>query len=108
MRYTFALDLKDDPALIQEYEAHHRAVWPEILDSIRAAGITAMEIYRLGTRLFMIMDTEDGFSFEAKNAADAANPLVQQWEQLMWKYQQSLPGAPEGAKWLPMNKIFEL
>lgn len=107
-RYCLALDLKDDPALIEAYEAHHRAVWPEILASIRGSGITDMEIYRIGNRMFMIMETEDGFSFEAKAAADAADPRVQEWESLMWTYQQALPLAKPGEKWMRMERIFRL
>jgi len=107
-RYCLALDLKDDPALIAEYERHHRAVWPEILDSIKAAGIADMEIYRSGNRLFMIMEVEEGFSFEAKAGADAANPRVQEWEALMWRYQQALLWAQPGEKWLLMERIFKL
>lgn len=107
-RYCLALDLKDDPALIEAYEAHHRAVWPEILASIRDSGITGMEIYRTGNRMFMIMETEDDFSFEAKAAADAANPRVQEWEELMWSYQQALPGAKPGEKWRLMERIFDM
>jgi L-rhamnose mutarotase len=107
-RYGLALDLKDDPALIEAYEAHHRAVWPEILASIRDSGITGMEIYRTGNRMFMIMETEDDFSFEAKAAADAANPRVQEWEELMWTYQQALPLAKPGEKWMRMERIFRL
>ena len=107
-RFCLALDLKDDPALIEAYEAHHRAVWPEILASIRGSGILSMEIYRTGNRMFMIMETEDDFSFEAKAAADTANRHVQEWEELMWAYQQALPGANTGEKWRLMKKIFEL
>ena len=107
-RYCLALDLKDDPALIEAYEAHHRAVWPEILASIRGSGITDLEIYRIGNRMFMIMETEDGFSFEAKAAADAADPRVQEWESLMWTYQQALPLAKPGEKWMRMERIFRL
>ncbi|MCB0556669.1 MAG: L-rhamnose mutarotase [Phaeodactylibacter sp.] len=107
-RYCLALDLRNDPQLIAEYEACHRKVWPEILDSIRNSGITNMEIYRLGSRLFMIMETADDFSFEKKAAMDAANPRVQEWEALMWRFQQALPGAKPGEKWMLMEKIFEL
>lgn len=107
-RYCLALDLKDDPALIQEYEAYHQAVWPEIIQSINGAGITAMEIYRLQNRLFMIMETNDDFSFERKKELDKSNPVVDKWEELMWKYQQALPGAAPGEKWILMNKIFAL
>lgn len=108
MRYCLALDLKDDPTLIAEYEQYHQRIWPEIEASIRESGITAMEIYRLGNRLFMIMETDETFSFEAKSAADAANPKVQEWETLMWKYQQALPLAKPGEKWLLMDRIFAL
>jgi L-rhamnose mutarotase len=108
-RYCLALDLKDDPQLIAEYEKYHESIWPEIRESIVAGGITDMEIYRCFNRLFMIMETDDArFSFDKKGAADAANPKVQEWEELMWKYQQALPGAKPGEKWVLMNKIFNL
>ncbi|HEU4555048.1 MAG TPA: L-rhamnose mutarotase [Chitinophaga sp.] len=107
-RYCLALDLKDDPQLIAEYEKYHQAVWPEIRQSILSSGIENMEIYRIMNRLFMIMEVNDRFSAEQKAAADAANPKVQEWEQLMWKYQQALPIAKPGEKWIMMEKIFTL
>jgi L-rhamnose mutarotase len=107
-KIALILDLKDDPKLIAEYEAYHQKVWPEILDSIRKAGIQKMEIYRYAQRLFMIMETEDDFSFERKATLDENNPKVQEWETLMWKYQQALPGAKPGEKWLPADLIFRL
>ena len=109
-RYCMALDLVDDPSLIAEYENWHKAEngWPEIKKSILDTNITKMEIYRTGNRLFMIMEAEDSFSFETKNAMDAGNPKVQEWERLMWKFQQPLPWTKEGEKWVLMNKIFEL
>jgi L-rhamnose mutarotase len=109
-KYCLALDLVDDPALIAEYESWHRSenAWPEIKKSITDAGITNMEIYRTGNRLFMIMETDDTFSFERKSQMDASNTKVQEWEQLMWKFQSSLPWAKEGEKWIIMDKIFEL
>lgn len=107
-RHCFALDLQKNTELINEYEAYHRAVWPEIIASIKDAGITDLQIYRVEDRLFMIMEVNDDFSFEKKHAADAANPKVQEWEELMWKYQQALPAAKPGEKWMPMKKIFQL
>lgn len=107
-KFCLALDLKDDAQLISEYENYHIAVWPEIKKSITDSGITNMEIYRVANRLFMIMETIDNFSFEAKSKADASNKKVQEWEQLMWKYQQALPGSKEGEKWRLMQKIFSL
>ena len=107
-RYCLTLDLKDDQALIAEYERRHLAIWPEIRDSITNSGITNMEIFRYDNRLFMIMETDESFSFERKTAMDKANPKVQEWEELMWKYQQPLKGAGKGVKWVLMNMIFQL
>ena len=108
MRYCLTLDLKDDPELIAAYEQYHQAVWPEILESIKGAGINLMEIYRWQNRLFMIMEVSEDFSFEEKAQQDAANPKVQEWETLLWKYQQALPGVKPGEKWQLMRKIFTL
>lgn len=107
-RYCLALDLQNSPQLIEEYKRHHQEVWPEITQSIRDAGIEHMEIYLLGTRLFMIMEVNDLFSFEEKARADRNNPKVQEWENLMWKFQQPLPQARPGEKWILMERIFEL
>ncbi|GAC1421331.1 MAG: L-fucose mutarotase [Flavisolibacter sp.] len=109
-RYCLALDLKNEPDLIAEYEKWHKKEnrRPEIIKSILDSAIINMEIYRTGNRLFMIMETQDSFSFKNKADKDAADPNVQVWEQLMWKYQQPLPWAKKGEKWVLMNQIFKL
>lgn len=107
-RFCLALDLKDDARLIAEYEAYHQRVWPAILQSIREAGIEQLQIYRAGNRLCMIMEVNDTFSFEKKAIADAASADVQEWEKLMWNYQQAIPAARPGEKWVLMDKIFDL
>ena len=107
-RYCLALDLNNDGKLIAEYEQYHKAIWPEIKESILQGGITDMEIYRLEDRLFMIMETNEDFSFDKKTAMDNANPAVQKWEELMWKYQKAIPGGKPGEKWRLMEKIFKL
>jgi L-rhamnose mutarotase len=107
-RYCLTLDLQDDPQLIAEYRRYHEQVWPEITQSIRDSGIEDMEIYLLGTRLFMIMEVSDRFSFDAKSEADRDNPKVQEWERLMWKFQKPLPQAKPGEKWILMERIFKL
>jgi len=107
-RFCFALDLKSDPELIDEYKKYHERIWPEITASIRDAGILDMEIWLVENRLFMIMDTADTFSFERKAELDLSNPKARAWEELMWKYQQALPTAKPGEKWVLMDKIFDL
>ena len=107
-KFCLALDLIDEPELIAEYEKYHQNVWPEIKQSILDSGIINMEIYRVQNRLFMIVEVEDNFSFEAKNEADKNNLKVQEWEELMWKFQQQLPNSKPGEKWQLMDKIFSL
>lgn len=107
-RFCLALDLIDDAALIASYEDYHKKVWPEILQDIKDAGILRMEIYRTGNRMFMIMEVTDKFSFEEKAKADVKNKKIQEWENLMWQYQQALPLAKPGEKWMLMDKIFSL
>jgi L-rhamnose mutarotase len=107
-RYCLTLDLKDDPKLIAEYKKYHEKIWPEITESLKESGIVDLEIYLLGTRMAMVLEVNERFSFEAKAAADRANPKVQEWEKLMWKFQQALPQAKPGEKWLLMERIYKL
>ena len=107
-RYCLTLDLKDDPKLIVEYRRYHEKIWPEITKSIRDAGVEDMEIYLLGTRMFLVMEVNEKFSFESKAKADRNNPKVREWEELMWKFQKPLPNAKPGEKWTLMERIFQL
>ncbi|MCC5908712.1 MAG: L-rhamnose mutarotase [Balneolaceae bacterium] len=107
-RYCLALDLVDDPELIREYEEYHKKVWPEIEKSIRDAGVVHMDIYRIENRLFMIMETDESFCFQNKAKLDEENQVVQRWEELMSRYQQSLPGSAPGEKWRLMKMIYTL
>ena len=105
-RYCLTLDLKDNTEMIEEYEEYHKNMSPEILKSIKDTGIESMQIFRLHTRMVMIIDTTDDFSFEKKALMDASNEKVQVWENLMWKYQQALPMAKEGEKWVLMKQLY--
>jgi L-rhamnose mutarotase len=107
-RYCLTLNLKSDPQLIAQYKRHHERIWPEITQSIKEQGIEDLEIYLLGTRLFMILEVNERFSFEAKAKADRENPKVREWEELMWKFQEPLRNAKPGEKWLLMERIFKL
>ena len=106
--FCFACDLKDDKDLIEKYKAFHKEVWQEVIDSIKISGVVDMQIYLTGNRLFMIMTVDETFDFEKKARIDAQNSKVQQWEELMWKFQQALPWAKKGEKWVAMEKIFQL
>lgn len=108
MLHVLALDLQDDPAKIAAYEAHHRAVWPEVLAHLKRHGVTAMTIHRLGTRLVMLMHTDDAVHDPAAmDAATAADPVVARWEALMSRFQSPTPWTPAGRKWTPMTCLFD-
>ena len=109
MRQCLMLDLRDDPALITDYEARHRVIWPEVAAHLRSHGVTGMQIYRLGTRLCMVMDTDDSI-FDADRMAHVAatDPRLIAWEEQMWRYQVPTPWTPAGAKWVVAEPIFDL
>ena len=107
-RHCLTLDLKNDETAISEYKRYHVKIWPEVRDSLREAGVLDMEIYLMGTRMFMIMDVNDGFSLSAKTAADRVNTKVQEWEAIMHGFQQQLPGAGADQYWLVMDRVFRL
>ena len=105
-KYCFTLQLKNEETLLAEYDQHHTAVWPEVIESFREAGILHIEMYRTGTSVVMIFEVDEQFTFEKKDAIDRSNPVIQQWENLMSSYQQSVPGTLAGEKWKLMKKIF--
>jgi L-rhamnose mutarotase len=112
-RFCLTLDLKDDPQLIAEYKRYHEMIWPEITRSIKDpgikdSGIEDMEIYLLGTRMFVIMEVNESFSFEAQTKADQLNPRVQGWERLMGTFQKSLLQTNPDEKRVLMERVFKL
>jgi L-rhamnose mutarotase len=109
-RYCMTLDLKDDPKLIEEYKYWHKAehIWPEIPKGIREVGILDMEIYLLGTRLFMIMEVPADFNFDQQMAKLAGLPRQAEWEAFVSKFQKSSPDAKSSEKWKMMDRIFKL
>jgi L-rhamnose mutarotase len=108
-RYALALDLVDDAARIAAYEKAHESIWPGVRDHLRTHGVVDMEIYRLGTRLFMVMEVDpDRYNAGVLAAASVANPLIAKWEALMWTYQVPTPWTLAGEKWVLMSRIFSL
>jgi L-rhamnose mutarotase len=110
LRHYYALDLRDDAAAIAEYERLHHPdnVWPEIIASIRASGIEEMEIFRVGNRLVMVVQVPDDSDASTTRDMEITDPMTQAWEALMDRYQQRLPWAAAGQKWVPMKRIFSL
>jgi L-rhamnose mutarotase len=100
--------LKDDATAIAEYKRYHVKIWPEVKQSLFEAGVEKMEIYLLGTRMFMIMDVNNSFALSAKAALDLANAKVQEWETIMHGFQKQLPGAAPDQYWMVMERVFSL
>ena len=107
-RHVLTVDLRDDARAIEAYKAHHRDVWPEVIASLRRAGIRELEIYIVGRRIVMIVDT-DGRDLRRAFAEHAASsPRVAQWEALMKDLQQPVDGRDSEAWWAAMEPIFHL
>lgn len=109
-RFCFALDLNDNPELIERYKWWHRPGGPPeaVTRSLHAADIRELEIWLCGSRLFMLLEAGPNYDPAAKAARDAQDPDVVAWEQLMWEFQKPLPAAPPGAKWLAAERIYAL
>jgi len=109
-RFCMTLELKDDPLLIEEYEAWHQPehIWKEIPEGIRKVGILDSEIYRSGTTLFMILTVPADFDFETQMGKLADLPRQAEWEDFMTKYQTSKPGESSAQKWTKMKRVFKL
>lgn len=109
-RFCQTLDLKDNPELIAEYRRRHSEgeAWKEVIDGIREVGILEMEIYLLGTRLFMIVETPLDFDWDKSMARLAKLPRQQEWENYMAEFQEVAPGASSDEKWRMMERIFHL
>lgn len=109
-RYCQTLSLKENPELIAEYKKRHRQenAWPEILAGIKEVGILEMEIYILGSRLFMIVETPLDFDWESAMKRLSTLPRQQEWEDYMSIFQQAAEGASSAEKWQLMERMFKL
>ena len=108
-RFVLTVDLVDDPRKIEEYRRHHRTVWPEVERSLRSIGVRAMDLYALGRRLVMVMETDPGFDRVRDFARHfASDPRCAEWEALMKTFQVPPPGAAPGEVWALMEPIFHL
>ncbi len=109
-RYCQTLDLRDDAKLIEEYRRRHAEgnAWPEILEGIRRVGILDMDIYLLGNRAFMIVETPLDFDWDEAMSRLASLPRQQEWEDYMSVFQAAEPGQTSAQKWKPMERIFHL
>ncbi len=109
-RFCQTLDLKDNPQMIAEYVNRHSKAeaWPEIREGIRSVGILEMEIYILGTRLFMIVETPLDFEWDEAMAKLATLPRQEEWEKCVEAFQVCMPGETSGQKWKLMDRMFYL
>jgi L-rhamnose mutarotase len=107
-KYYLALDLINDIELIKAYDEAHKNIWIEVIEHIKDLGIEHLDIHRVENRLVMTIEVNDAFSFERKTKADESNPVVVEWERLMWKYQKILPNTNSGEKWRLMEPVFSM
>ena len=109
-RYCKTLSLKDDAQLISDYKKVHAAgaAWPEITNGMREVGILDMEIYLLGTRLFMIMDTIPDFDHDKAISELAKKPRQSEWEAYVSRFQQASADATADEKWQLMECIYKM
>lgn len=110
VHYCRTLELRNNPELIKEYRRRHEKgnVWQEIIDGIRQVGILEMEIYILGTRLFMIVETPADLDLDAAMNKLATLPRQAEWEAYMSELQDASADATSDEKWQMMERMFYL
>lgn len=96
--------------MIAEYRKRHQKenAWPEILAGIKEVGILEMEIYIVGSRLFMIVETPLDFDWTTAMERLSTLPRQQEWEDYMSMFQQAAEGASSAEKWQLMERMFHL
>ena len=93
------------PEVLEEYKRYHAAVWPEILDAIRKAGIRNYSIYHRDFVLYSYFEYwGDDFAADMKHMA--ADPETQRWWALMEPMQEPYPDRAPGEWWSPMEEVF--
>jgi L-rhamnose mutarotase len=108
-RQVLTIDVVDDPAAIATYREHHRRVWPEVIESLRHAGVEQLEIHMLGRRLVMIVELREGVDYRRVFAAHVASSArVAEWERLMKSLQEPVPDTPAGEWWAMMEPVFSM
>jgi L-rhamnose mutarotase len=107
-RFAMTVMLKDDPEIIRRYEAYHASPWPEVNAGLLKCGILRMFIYRFGLQLFMFMETADDFDMGRDLPKYVEDPKAREWDVMMADFQETVPGGPEGSKWLEMKEVYAL
>ena len=108
-RYARTVNLRDDPEVIRQYEAYHAHVWPEVNAGIERSGVRQMIIWRYGRQLFMYMETADDYDLNTlPPPPESVHPREREWDLLMRGFQETVPGAPPGSKWVEMKEVYAL
>lgn len=110
LRFCKTMELRNDDELIHAYKKAHAqgAAWPEVTLGMKEVGILDMEIYLLGTTLFMIMDTVPDFNHALAMETLAQKPRQSEWEQYMSRFQHSAGGHNANEKWQMMERIYKM
>jgi L-rhamnose mutarotase len=101
-RVAFRLQVR--PELLDEYRAHHEAVWPEMLDALRRCGWHHYSLFLDddGT-LFGYFETPG--SLDEAVAAMQEEPINARWQELMAPY---FAGTPADLQMRALPEVFHL
>ena len=67
--------------MVAEYIRRHDEIWPEMVETLKAAGICNYTIWNTGTELFGYYECEKGYEFA--RTAQATSPVVARWDEYM-------------------------
>jgi len=106
-RFCLALDLKNDPALIEEYLKYHspEGFWKVIGEGIKKSGVEVMDIYNVENRLFMICEMPVEVDLDEAWQKMGTYERQAEWAALMSTFQQALPG--HTLEWVLMKRVYQ-
>jgi L-rhamnose mutarotase len=106
--FAMTLNLKDRASVIDRYKKYHLAVWPDVIEGLRSIGISKMNIFLVGRRLFMYFEAPDDFDIGSDFPRYMASGRAKEWDDLMRTFQEPVPEAAKGAWWAEMGEVFDL
>jgi len=104
-RVGFILKVRQDK--LEQYERHHKAVWPEMLDALRRAGWRNYSLYlREDGLLFGYFETPE--SFQAALDGMAKEEVNARWQEYMAPFFENLTGAHADQSMVELEEVFHL
>ena len=105
-------NLVADPKLQQEYLDYHKTQfekWPEVSKGFCNAQFQQLLVFKNGRQLMLVISIPKGKTLDELNPLTTKNnPRVDEWNKIMSKYQEGIPGTKKGETWVFLKEVASL